>query len=301
MKKINTAIFITALAVCLAGCGNKAKNDTSSKADASSAADSSVAETITETITTADETEVTLPEDTVTVTREDMPACGMTVSTLTGGDENSATTEDFEARTGDVFFEDSEGHWYLPEISDQQEYLIKAETDQPIINIFEINDDYVMINLIENIPFGDTKDIASTFQLLNDVNFSHKIVFGSSDKTQGDTPVCKMTVNTTYGGTDENGNELESGTFSDDFEIKGGDIFFEDPDGHWYLPEVNDKGEFILKSDFDVPIIEIKAVGGSSASINLVDTVNYGDTRDVASNIASSDLTHKVTFTEKSE
>lgn len=290
MKKINTAIFITALAVCLAGCGDKAKDDKNSKADTSSAAETSA----------ATDTEVTPAEEELII-QDEMPTCDMTVTTT--GSDGSTSSENLAVKNGDLIFEDADGHWYIPEINENEEYVINAETDQPIATIFDITDDSVTVNFIEIIGFDETRAVASTFTMLDDINFSHQMTFKASDKSTADSPVCLMTITTAYGGTDADGNELESGSFSEDFEVKAGDLFLEDPEGHWYVPEINEDGEYQAKNDFDVPIIEIKEVSDGKVSVNLVDTVNYGETRDVASNYAQDDnkFIHQIVFAGKSE
>ncbi|MCR5541027.1 MAG: hypothetical protein K6F71_09475 [Ruminococcus sp.] len=285
MKRINTVAFITALVVCLAGCGNKSKDDTKSKAE------NSAAESSADAVVTADETEVTAEED----IQEDVeqPSCRMTVTTYTNGEESFS--EDYEVKYGDVFFEDAEGRWYLNE---NEELEISADTEQPVANIFSILDDGVTVNSVETVAFDDTRDIASTFEVADGLNYSHQMIFsdGGDDKS-----VCKMKVTTAYSGVDADGNELESGTFSEDFEVKSGDVFFEDVEGHWYIPEMTETRECILRDDLDVPIIEVKEVGDGWVNVNLVETVNFGVSRDVASNVTQGDtkFSYKALFAKK--
>lgn len=49
----------------------------------------------------------------------------------------------------------------------------------------------------------------------------------------GSRPHCTMTVVTSYGGSDMEGNNLGSGTFTESFTVSGGDIFYEEFGGEW--------------------------------------------------------------------
>ncbi|MBQ5332575.1 MAG: hypothetical protein J6K92_04875 [Oscillospiraceae bacterium] len=48
-------------------------------------------------------------------------------------------------------------------------------------------------------------------------------------------PYCTLTVYTSYGGCGIDGQDLGSGSFSEDFRVVGGECFYEDFDGHWTL------------------------------------------------------------------
>ncbi|MBO5164590.1 MAG: hypothetical protein J6B75_09180 [Ruminococcus sp.] len=47
------------------------------------------------------------------------------------------------------------------------------------------------------------------------------------------SPKCTLNVETTYGGCGIDGKNLESGSFSEAFEISEGDKFYENYSGHW--------------------------------------------------------------------
>ena len=76
---------------------------------------------------------------------------------------------------------------------------------------------------------------------------------------------------------------------------------FEDVEGHWYIPEMTETRECILRDDLDVPIIEVKEVGDGWVNVNLVETVNFGVSRDVASNVTQGDtkFSYKAVFAKK--
>ena len=61
-------------------------------------------------------------------------------------------------------------------------------------------------------------------------------------------PYCTLTVYTSYGGCGIDGQDLGSGSFKETFEVYGGDVFYEDFDGHWTLdPQNSSDDSLILK------------------------------------------------------
>lgn len=110
---------------------------------------------------------------------------------------------------------------------------------------------------------------------------------------------CTMTVITSYGGSGIDGEDLGSGTFSEEFSIKNDDIFYEDFYGRWYL---NPKDP-----DMDLLILEVKKVetDGVTAIINNKEKkLSFSSDYNVASNIFIADGTnysYKISFSDISE
>ena len=103
-----------------------------------------------------------------------------------------------------------------------------------------------------------------------------------------------MTIDTTYGGFGEDGNDLGSGSFSAEFEVKKGDVFTEDMGGNWELKkkkflgrdddghkeviaeivDINEKGVIVKLEEGNVMLVygEEEAVGSTFV---VCDGINY--------------------------
>ena len=114
-----------------------------------------------------------------------------------------------------------------------------------------------------------------------------------------------MTVETSYGGSGIDGQPLGSGDFSEDYEIKAGDVFCETGGGHWYKAKKSFLGKLEKESEYDEVIAEILEVKADGVKVRLGDTektLHYGSKQNVSSTFVVCDginYSHVMTFAEK--
>lgn len=106
---------------------------------------------------------------------------------------------------------------------------------------------------------------------------------------------CTLTVNTSYSGYGEDGQDLGHGNFSAEFTVSAGDELYEWGDGHWH--KENDKrgnAQVILTvTDVGDDYVFFKYTGGDGAA-------EYGQTIPVKSTFVIFDGTnysHYISFT----
>ena len=113
---------------------------------------------------------------------------------------------------------------------------------------------------------------------------------------------CTMTVNTTYSGWGEGGQDLGSGSFSNSFEVKAGDVFLENFGGEWYSGKKTILGDVKKESEYDSVIAEITEVTADSVTVKLNEgevTLKRGESIDVDSMFMVCDGTnyhHSIVF-----
>lgn len=86
---------------------------------------------------------------------------------------------------------------------------------------------------------------------------------------------CMLTVDTTYGGTDEFGEDLRSGSFTETFEVEEGAVIYEDFGGHF---TTDSEGK--NSSDISFTIKKITATGVVIIAEKHEKVISFGEKAD---------------------
>ena len=107
-------------------------------------------------------------------------------------------------------------------------------------------------------------------------------------------PSCTLVVSTSYGGSGIDGQDLGSGSFKEVFEVSGGDVFYEDFDGHWTLDSKNMYEESLI-----MKIVKVEENGVTVQNGNEEIVISYSVERKVDSTFVVCDginYSHKIRF-----
>ncbi|MCI7766734.1 MAG: hypothetical protein MSJ26_01975 [Oscillospiraceae bacterium] len=112
-------------------------------------------------------------------------------------------------------------------------------------------------------------------------------------------PYCTLTVYTSYGGCGIDGQDLGSGSFKETFRVSGGEVFYEEFDGHWTLDSENMSEDSVIAG-----IIKVDADGVTVQVGGMERVLDYSSECEVASTFIVYDGTnynHRISFSGYSE